>query len=307
MNYNESIFEVNIQMKKLLIFLFLFFLLFCRSSANNPDFIESNSIQVIFDGKKLDLTSPILLTNDTLLFPLRNLLENFSQSSPELHWDEKNHSITLLSENNTLVLEINSKTALFNNTPFTLSTVPVLYKNQTLIPLRIVSEFLDCRIAWDNPSKSVFIKTFSDFSEAEEIFRHSNIALKKINSVKMDIINEISYPQGNISFGHSVYIDKSTNTIYTKNILEPNWTIYSQNEFNSNLMYENSLLPFCFSLDKNKSNENTYIFRGFYPSKQGTLSESFIFIDTLTFQLVKLSTKKEHQTQSVLYQYEIKL
>jgi len=307
MNYNKSILEVNVQMKKLLILFFLFLLIFCRSSANNPDVIESDSVQVIMNGEKIDLSSPVLLANDTLLFPLRKLMQNLAISSNTLVWDGKNQLITILAENSKLVLQINSETALLNDTPFTLSTAPVLYKNQTFIPLRVVSEFLDCRIAWDNPSKSVFIKTFSDFYESKEIFRQSNAALKKFNSVKMDIINEISYPEGNFSFGHSVYVDKAANTIYTKNILEPDWTLYSQNEFTSDSLYEESLLPFCFSLDKTQSNENTYIFRGFYPSKKGTLSESSLFIDTLTFQVVKLTTKNSQQVQNVLYQYETKL
>lgn len=294
-------------MKKLLILLFLFLLVFCRSSANNPDIIESDTVQVIMNGKKVDLSSPVLLANDTLLFPLRNLLQNLPIATTEFFWDEKEQVITVLTENSTLCLQVNSDTALLNDAPFPLSTAPVLHKNQTFIPLRVVSEFLDCRIAWDNPSKSIFIKSSSDFYEAEEIFRQSNAALKKINSVKMDIINEITYPEGNFSFGHSVYVDKATNTIYTKNILEPDWTIYSQNELTSTATYEENLLPFCFSLDKTKSNENTYIFHGFYPNKKGALSESTIFIDTLTFQFVKLTTKNDQQVQNILYRYGMKI
>jgi len=109
--------------------------------------------------------------------------------------------------------------------PFSLSSEPTLYKNQTFIPLRVVSEFLDCRIAWDNPSKSVFIKSSNDFYEAENLFHQSANALKKCSSVKMDIISEITYPEGNFSFGHSVYVDKNANTIYTKNMLDSDWKL----------------------------------------------------------------------------------
>jgi len=294
-------------MKKMLILFFLFLLLFCRSSANNPEIIESDNIQVIINGKKANLPSPILLANDSLLFPLRNLLQFLPSSTVEIFWYPKEQQVTLLAENSKLTFQINSDTALLNNTPFTLSAIPILYKNQTFIPLRIVSEFLDCRIAWDNPSKSVFIKTFSDFYEAESIFQQSNSSLKKINSVKMDIINEFTYPEGDFSFGHSVYVDKNTNAIYTKNMLDSEWKLSAENYLSDISDYQEQLLPFCFSIDKMKSSENTYVLTGFYPSKKGTLIESSLFIDTLTFQLSKMISKTVQQTQNVLYQYEVKL
>ncbi|MBP3284090.1 MAG: copper amine oxidase N-terminal domain-containing protein [Clostridia bacterium] len=294
-------------MKKFLIFLFLFLLIFCRSSANNQDIIESNSVQVIVNGKKNELTSPVLFTNDSLLFPLRNLLQLLPSSGVEIFWEEKEKQVMLLAENSTLTFQIDSDTALLNDTPFTLSATPILYKNQTFIPLRIVSEFLDCRIAWDNPSKSVFIKSFSDFYESEAIFRQSTAALKKVSSVKMDVINEITNPQGSFSFGHSIYVDKNANTIYTKNVLNSDWNLSAENVLSNSPEYEEQLLPFCFSLDKTKSNENTYVLTGFYPSKKGTLNESSLFIDTTNLQVVKLTTKTDFQVQNVLYQYEVRL
>lgn len=294
-------------MKKLLILLFLFLLIFCRSSANNPEFIETDSVQVIINGKKANLSSPVLIANESLLFPLRNLIDFFPYSGIEIFWDAKEKQTILLAENSQLTFKIDSEKALLNNNDFLLPTTPVLYKNQTFVPLRIVSEFLDCRIAWDNPSKSVFIKSFSDFYEAESIFQQSNSSLKKINSVKMDIINEFTYPEGDFSFGHSVYVDKNTNAIYTKNMLDFEWKLSAENYLSDISDYQEQLLPFCFSIDKMKSNENTYVLTGFYPSKKGTLIESSLFIDTLTFQLSKMTSKTVQQTQNVLYQYEVKL
>jgi len=294
-------------MKKLLILIFLFLLIFCRSSANNSNFIESNSVQVIINGEKANLSSPVLLSNDSLLFPLRNLLKYFPSSNIEIFWSAKAKQVILLAKNAQLIFQIDSKTAYLNDIPFSLSSEPTLYKNQTFIPLRVVSEFLDCRIAWDNPSKSVFIKSSNDFYEAENLFHQSANALKKCSSVKMDIISEITYPEGNFSFGHSVYVDKNANTIYTKNMLDSDWKLSAENYLIKTSDYQEQLLPFCFSIDKIKSNENTYVLTGFYPSKKGTLSESSLFIDTLTLQLSKMTSKTPQQTQNVLYQYEVKL
>jgi len=294
-------------MKKFLLLLLLLLLVFCRSSANHQEIIESDIIQVIINGKKIELNSPILLANDTVLFPLRSLLQELPLINTEILWAGKERNVTLLSNNAKLVLQIDSNTAFLNSTPFSLLTSPILYKNKTYIPLRIVSEFLDCRIAWDNPSKSVFIKSFPDYLEAETIFNHSNTALQKINSIKMDIINEFIYPEGNFSLGYSTYVDKASKKIYTKNMLDSNWKVSEHAILPTSYQYEEQLLPFCFSLDKKKSNENTYVLTGFYPSKNGTLLESSIFIDTLTFQLVKLTTKNTGQSQNVLYQYEVKL
>ena len=298
---------MNVLMRKIFILFFLLLLIFCPSSANNPDFLESNSVQVIINGEKIDLSSPILLTNNTLLFPLRNLLQYFPSSGIEIFWDAKEKQIILLAEKSKLTFDIDSKNALLNDTKFPLSAAPTLYKSQTYIPLRIVSEFLDCRIAWDNLSKCVFIKNNTDFYEAESLFKKSAKQLNNTSSVKMDVFNEFSYPEGSFSFGHSVYVDKNKNKIYLKNILDSDWKLSAENYLMNTTNYREDLLPFCFSVDKMASNENTYVLSGFYPTKKGTLTESSLFIDTLTFQLSKMTSKTPQQTQSVLYQYEVKL
>lgn len=292
-------------MKKFLIFFFLFLLIFCKSSANNQDIIETDSVQIIVNGKKIEFDSPVLISNDTLLFPLRSLFDELSANSSNISWDAKSQAVTLMSDNSILKFFIGSDTAILNGTSFSILASPILYKNQTFIPLRLVTEFLDCKIAWDNLSKTVFIKTISDFNETEEILKKCNYAIKSASSVKMDIISEINYSKGFFSFGHSIYVDTAENTIYTKNMLDSNWKISAQNYISSNSNYHEELLPFCFSLDKIKSNENTYILAGFYPSKKGILNESSLFIDTLSLQLVKLTSKSDYQTQNVLYQYGV--
>jgi hypothetical protein len=60
-------------MKKLLILILLFFLVFCRSSANNPNFIETDVIQVIINGEKANFTNNYKYRANT------NQLEIFAQ------------------------------------------------------------------------------------------------------------------------------------------------------------------------------------------------------------------------------------
>ena len=58
---------------------------------------------------------------------------------------------------NTISLEIGSNEMTVNDEKVSLDTAPVIIDDRTLVPLRAVSEALDCNVDWDGDTKTVAI------------------------------------------------------------------------------------------------------------------------------------------------------
>lgn len=77
----------------------------------------------------------------------------------KIHWNAQDRSVTLQKGENTVVLKINQRTVYVNGKPTTMDTVPVIKDNRTMVPVRYVGELLDAFVHWDQPSRTVIVKT----------------------------------------------------------------------------------------------------------------------------------------------------
>ena len=70
---------------------------------------------------------------------------------------KKEQIITAKNDSNTISLEIGSNEMTVNDEKVSLDTAPVIIDDRTLVPLRAVSEALDCNVDWDGDTKTVAI------------------------------------------------------------------------------------------------------------------------------------------------------
>lgn len=293
-------------MKKFIFFILIIIIIFCPSSANNLAIIENNNINLVINSKKISLSSPIILSNSHILFPLRELCDNLSDDSINIIWDNKVQATTILYSGKTLALTLNSNIAKLNNTEILLPCSPLLYKNLTYIPLRMVGEFFDCSVIWDDTSKTAFIKNSFDYFNTKAFLYSINDVVSNVYDVKIDIINELD----NMSFGNSIYIDNSENKILEKNILNDTWHNSKISLTNRNTLKETiylSTLAAGINLDKTFSNENYYVYTGFFPTISGKLAYGKFYIDTTNLLLVKMLSESESTLgllkQNILFSY----
>ena len=293
-------------MKKLIILFITIIPFLCTSSANNLDYIENNNINLVINSEKVSLSSPIIISDSNILFPLKEMCEKLSLPLDNLTWDKGSQAVKIIYKNKELIFKINSNIAKINNLEVLIPCTPVLYKNQTYVPLRTLTEFLDYFTIWNESSKTIFIKNAKDYFETNAFFSGLNSVVSNVYDVQIDVINEIN----NASFGNSIYIDTRTNQIMEKNILNNTWHESSIKLTNSTSLEEInylSTLSCGMNLNNKLSSESHYVYEGYFPAKTGRLIYGKLYINAINLYIEKMITETETNLgklkQNVIFRY----
>ena len=118
--------------------------------------LAEEKIKVTLDGQAMDFDVAPIIQNDRVLVPMRAIFEGLNCSVDYTDIDGK-QIITAKNDGNTISLEIGSNEMTVNDEKVSLDTVPVIIDDRTLVPLRAVSEALDCNVDWDGDTKTVAI------------------------------------------------------------------------------------------------------------------------------------------------------
>lgn len=119
------------------------------SAADKP-------ISLYIDNKKIDCDVPPEIINGRTLVPARVIFEHFDAN---VYWNDSLKQATIATDSKTIILTINSNTAMVNSKRYVLDTAPVIKDGRTLIPVRFVSEALGHEVKWDDKTRSVKITT----------------------------------------------------------------------------------------------------------------------------------------------------
>ena len=118
--------------------------------------LAEEKIKVTLDGQAMDFDVAPIIQNDRVLVPMRAIFEGLNCSVDYTDIDGR-QIITAKNDGNTISLEIGSNEMTVNDEKVRLDTAPVIIDDRTLVPLRAVSESLDCNVDWDGDTKTVAI------------------------------------------------------------------------------------------------------------------------------------------------------
>ena len=118
--------------------------------------LAEEKIKVTLDGQAMDFDVAPIIQNDRVLVPMRAIFEELHCSVDYTDIDGK-QIITAKNDDNTISLEIGSNEMTVNDEKVSLDTVPVIIDDRTLVPLRAVSEALDCSVDRNGDTKTVTI------------------------------------------------------------------------------------------------------------------------------------------------------
>lgn len=137
--------------KKSLLFLSLMLTLILLSI---PCFAKN--IQLTLDGKSLKSTVAPIQENGTTLVPLRVISENLGA---KVNYSAANGEIIISKTNATIILTLGKSTVKVNGITSKLQTAPKVINNTTMVPLRFISENLDCQVNWISQQNLIAITT----------------------------------------------------------------------------------------------------------------------------------------------------
>ncbi len=121
---------------------------------------SKSDIEVIINGKKLNMDVPPIIENGRTLVPFRALFEALGVN---VEWNsaDKNIIASTKTKKGNLVkyisLKIGEKSAIISDSGkyVTLEVPPIIKDDRTMVPLRFVSEALDMEVDWDGSTKTV--------------------------------------------------------------------------------------------------------------------------------------------------------
>lgn len=116
----------------------------------------SSPIGISINGRTIASdVSPVMEDGRTLV-PIRVISENLGA---EVKYDAQTKKVTITKDSTNLVLTLNQKQIIVNGKTQTIDVPAKAVKGRTLVPIRVVSENLNCTTVWDANKKMVIITT----------------------------------------------------------------------------------------------------------------------------------------------------
>ena len=152
------------------------------SAINN--LIPVQSISVTLNGNELSFDQPPVIKNDRTFVPIRAIAEGLGAN---VDWDSNNRLITINNGISDTMLYIDSAYCYINGIAFLTDAKPFIENNRTMVPVRLISQVLGCRVEWNGDTKSVIITKKNDSNNESE----SNMLELKSKAVYKEIENAV--------------------------------------------------------------------------------------------------------------------
>lgn len=149
-----------------------------------------HKIQIKLNNQILNTPIAPVQESGTTLVPLRVISENLGAN---VNFNSKNKTITITKDDQKIVLTLGKTEALVNNVKQTLTKAPTTLQNTTMVPLRFISEQLNCAVDWDNNAKLISI-TSKNSSNAEQKTElpMATLKIKDYGTVTLELYPEMA-------------------------------------------------------------------------------------------------------------------
>lgn len=117
---------------------------------------EDSTVLVRLDGTKQNYDVEAQIIEGRTMVPMRGI---FTALGAEVAWDGEQQHITATKGAKVVELTIGDDKATVNGEIKTLDVSPIIYEGSTLVPLRFISEALDCYVEWDAERREACIWT----------------------------------------------------------------------------------------------------------------------------------------------------
>lgn len=120
--------------------------------ADGPEYDKGISVEI--NDKKVNFDVAPTMENDRVLVPMRKIFEELGAT---VEWDDATQTANAVLNDIDISVKIDSNILNKNNADIQLD-VPARIKNdRTLVPIRAISEAFNCKVEWDDETKTVKI------------------------------------------------------------------------------------------------------------------------------------------------------
>lgn len=116
-----------------------------------------DNIKVKIDGEELTFKeqAPVMVDNRVLV-PMRAIFEKLGA---DVQWLASSRKVVANTDTKNITMTIGDKVYYLNGEKKELDVPPQVLNDRTVVPIRAVSEALDCKVSWDQENLTVLIST----------------------------------------------------------------------------------------------------------------------------------------------------
>lgn len=116
---------------------------------------ESKQISVSLDKKAINFDVQPCIIADRTLVPLRAFANAFGISDSNIDYNDKDKTVTLKKDSDTIKLYINTPNAYVNGAKMEIDVPPTIIDGRTLVPLRFISENFKCDVDYNDTGSAL--------------------------------------------------------------------------------------------------------------------------------------------------------
>ena len=107
----------------------------------------ATQLSIYYNDKKISFPdiAPFINSNQRIMVPLRFISQEMGY---EVNWDDSEQKISIKSLENQMDLWIGKNLVRRNSQLFAGDSTPIIHNGRTMVPLRMVSELLGCKVTW---------------------------------------------------------------------------------------------------------------------------------------------------------------
>ncbi len=133
-------------------------LLFCCMILFSFHVYADDTITIKMDGREIYCDQPPIIVNGTTIIPLRAVSEEMGY---QVKWNEQYQQVTIIDNGKGcgagMDMYIGDTKLITGGGIKTLPVAPVIINDRTYVPIRVIAEVLNCKVEWDDTSKTVEI------------------------------------------------------------------------------------------------------------------------------------------------------
>jgi uncharacterized YkwD family protein len=118
--------------------------------------VYASDISVYINNNRVQFIPAPQIVNGTTIVPMRSFFEALGAT---VFWEEKSRTVIALKGNTSVMLQVDSKTAIVNGQYQTLAEPARIIDDRTFVPLRFVGETLGEHVAWEPVSRTIIIRS----------------------------------------------------------------------------------------------------------------------------------------------------
>ena len=106
-------------------------------------------------GQSQQIEAAPITINDTTMLPLRFIAQDILDA--QVNWNAETKQVTVLRGQMSLLVDLEGGQVLVDEQPYAMAVLPTVIDGRTYVPLRLVTELMDCQVQYNPEDHSILI------------------------------------------------------------------------------------------------------------------------------------------------------